>query len=523
MMGNKKRNALITAAVGGDNFAVEELCRQNEQGVLYLCIKLMGNVADGEDAAQECLMILHNKIATLQSPQAFSSWLYRIVANQCNLMKREKAKKKLVLLEDDDSLMVEVSTENLPHEEVEREELQTLIRQAINSLPEDCKLCIVLFYYENLKYEEIGKVLGVTATDVGNLLVKGKKLIRRYIEEAEEKENRKFGAFLPLLKPALAQDAEQLTKGRLRLAKPENKKKKPPFIFKWHFANKMVAVLLSAVAGTIFLTSGNHNLSLRGLPNAGGAPAGAATNSGTGGKGVVAGGPAQSTANATPQSNAGTASSTAAAPASTVNAGTTPATSTSGTGPKQVQNQTPQSVGAQPEKDCQLQLGWYAKGTVQNAGVTVSSGNVPAGGMVQVVFYDDLQQVKQQVEVAANAQASIQNQHSAQQAIAYIKNAEGVTLLSKSVDLKISAQQATLTLTVTGPGTMQITATGFSPRLNLLVLYANGQEFAQITFEEGGEYSGTATVPQQAVITAKLFAAEDYPSGFCVPSNPIQT
>lgn len=205
--------ALVEQAIAGDAQAFEELCRQKAKSILYLCIKVMGNVHDGEDAAQEVLIVMQKHITRLRSPEAFSSWLYQITVRKCRKMKKQMQSKQVTYLESEADNLQEDRGDFLPQEFADKAESKEVVMEAISELPENCRICVILFYYEALKYKEIATVLGIKTSDVGSLIAKSKKLIRKRLEAKVTVQDTASVAYLisvPGLGALLGQEANVL-------------------------------------------------------------------------------------------------------------------------------------------------------------------------------------------------------------------------------------------------------------------------------------------------------------------------
>lgn len=185
-MENESLQTLVKQAMGGSIKALEELCRCKCKDILYICIQLMGNVQDGEDASQEVLMALQKNITTLQSAQAFSSWLYRLTLNICNGHRRKTLKYRYAApLEECDEDLLEESADYLPQSYIENTEKTNRVLRAIQSLPYNYRVSLLLYYYEDLSYQEIAAAMDTTERAVANCLLRAKKAVKKKLESTD--------------------------------------------------------------------------------------------------------------------------------------------------------------------------------------------------------------------------------------------------------------------------------------------------------------------------------------------------
>ena len=73
----------IARAARGDANAFETLMGAYEKKIYALCLRMMGNPHDGEDAAQEAMLRIWRTIGQYRFESAFSTWVYRVTASCC--------------------------------------------------------------------------------------------------------------------------------------------------------------------------------------------------------------------------------------------------------------------------------------------------------------------------------------------------------------------------------------------------------------------------------------------------------
>lgn len=192
---------LVEKARQGDSKAFEELCSRKLTSILLLCKNIMQSWADAEDAAQEVMIKMQKDIQALEAPEAFLSWLNRLVFNTCwNMRKKQMRHSTQPIPEEDNLDFQDVSPEGLPGQLLEWSEERWHIMDAIHSLPDQYRTCIFLYYYENLTYKEIAQVMDVTPYAVTNYMNRGKAALRLKLKEKgiADAENIPFGMVIPL-------------------------------------------------------------------------------------------------------------------------------------------------------------------------------------------------------------------------------------------------------------------------------------------------------------------------------------
>jgi len=133
----------------------------------YACAyAILGDFQLAEDAAQEAFVSAWQKLPQLREPEAFPGWFRRIVLTECNRLTRGN---RLRLTSLEDGLQVS-SVLDHPHTTFEQKELKSVVFSAIEKLPENERLVVVLFYLEEKSQRDISTFLEVPTTTVAKRL-----------------------------------------------------------------------------------------------------------------------------------------------------------------------------------------------------------------------------------------------------------------------------------------------------------------------------------------------------------------
>jgi RNA polymerase sigma-70 factor (ECF subfamily) len=154
----------------------DEVVRAHADRVYRLAYRLSGNRADAEDLTQETFVRVFRSLAEY-TPGTFEGWLHRITTNLFLDMVRRRQRIRFDALPDDvgDRL---ASRELGPEQAYEHRNLDPEIQAALDALPPDFRVAVVLCDLEELSYEEIAATLNIKVGTVRSRIHRGRVLLR---------------------------------------------------------------------------------------------------------------------------------------------------------------------------------------------------------------------------------------------------------------------------------------------------------------------------------------------------------
>lgn len=165
-----------------DHEAFRELIERHQNAVVGTVAKMLGNPSEAEDIAQQVFLRLWKARARYQVKAKFTTYLYTITRNQVFNESRRRSRRKESSLDqrkEDYELELPANPNQQPDNEQLNAELRAAIDEAITALPEKQRLAVVLRRYQNLPYEEIAKVLGLTVSAVKSQLFRARGTLRQ--------------------------------------------------------------------------------------------------------------------------------------------------------------------------------------------------------------------------------------------------------------------------------------------------------------------------------------------------------
>lgn len=136
---------------------------------------------DVTDMVQDVFVKTYVNINSFDPGQRFSPWIYRIAHNTFVNKISWKSVRKLVSIDSDEIFTLSLaSNENVERESIKREEKEQIDKH-INALDEKYREPILLFFYEELSYEEIAEVLKIPINTVGIRILRGKEKLKKLL------------------------------------------------------------------------------------------------------------------------------------------------------------------------------------------------------------------------------------------------------------------------------------------------------------------------------------------------------
>jgi RNA polymerase sigma-70 factor (ECF subfamily) len=177
---------LVTAIQKGRTERFGELVQRYQQRLYNFGLRMCGDVCDAEDLVQDTFLNVHRYINGFRYETKFKNWLYRIATSTC-IKKRRKSKfapdHELSLDDFKPSDDAQIDTEppawaKMPLEQLLNEELASVIKEGIISLPEKYRLVIVLRDLEGFSTAETAQILNIKPTNVKVRLHRARLFLR---------------------------------------------------------------------------------------------------------------------------------------------------------------------------------------------------------------------------------------------------------------------------------------------------------------------------------------------------------
>ena len=183
-------NELIARCQLGERQAFDELITRYQRYVFNLIYQHLGKDVDIEDIAQEIFIRVFRFIKKFRGEASFESWVYKIVLNYCrSYARRRSVFNRLFFVQverGDDERSVDIidaqaSPESNPMQIIEHQKIATDILRELRRLPEIYKDVLIMREVNELSYEEISEILGISIGTVKSRISRARSMIREKV------------------------------------------------------------------------------------------------------------------------------------------------------------------------------------------------------------------------------------------------------------------------------------------------------------------------------------------------------
>lgn len=197
---------LVGRARRGDTDAVSALYERTYSKVYYTVKSMIKNEDDVLDVLQDAYLKAFTHLNSFEGGEKFLPWVKQIAANTARDRLRRKTPALFGELTADETQtpaeerIPDERPAALPEASLDAAETQRLIREILDSLPDDQRAVVGMYYYEELSVREIAEALGVSESAVKSRLLYARRKIEARVRDLEKKGTKLYGAApLPFL------------------------------------------------------------------------------------------------------------------------------------------------------------------------------------------------------------------------------------------------------------------------------------------------------------------------------------
>lgn len=183
--------ATLDSAVNGDTAALDQVLRMIRPHVERQLLRYPVSDEDRRDLLQATLMQIVRRLGSFRAESSFSTWLFRVTANEALMLMRSRRRHRARVIEgldweelatlpsvnDNEVVQVDAGAAN--------RERDARIRDALKELPEDYRDVVVAHYHLDLGLQEIADKLAITESAVRSRLHRARTRLRTLLERDE--------------------------------------------------------------------------------------------------------------------------------------------------------------------------------------------------------------------------------------------------------------------------------------------------------------------------------------------------
>ena len=176
----EEEKRLFARARNDDASAFEKIFRSYVKELCSFAAYYVKSYDAAEDIVQNLFLLLWERRATIRIDGLLKTYLFTSVRNlSLNFLKHQSVDRK----SSDTYSMLCAASSATPHEIAEYRELDILITQALEKIPERCRIVFILSRYFNMKYAEIAEILEISVKTVDAQMVKATKILRSALRD----------------------------------------------------------------------------------------------------------------------------------------------------------------------------------------------------------------------------------------------------------------------------------------------------------------------------------------------------
>jgi RNA polymerase sigma-70 factor, ECF subfamily len=161
----------VKKAQKGDKLAFTRLIKEYEIYLYKVSTSIMGSDQEGLDATQEALIKAYISLPSLNEPKYFKTWLTRILIRECTKLKRNQNKVVSIY-----GVKEKAGESHLREEHLD-------LKEAINSLEEEYRMVVLLYYIQDLPLKEVAVILEQPEGTIKSRLSRARKRLAELLEK----------------------------------------------------------------------------------------------------------------------------------------------------------------------------------------------------------------------------------------------------------------------------------------------------------------------------------------------------
>lgn len=158
-----------------DDPRLAAIYEEHSQSIYYLALRFLGDPTQAEDATHDVFLKAFRKLQDFKGQSSLRTWLYRIAVNHCQNLTQSWRARHIFSNADDAVWETAAAQADSPLRLLEIKELGQRIQKALDALPDEYRLLLLLVADEQLSYEEVAGLTGQTTDAIRGKLHRARK------------------------------------------------------------------------------------------------------------------------------------------------------------------------------------------------------------------------------------------------------------------------------------------------------------------------------------------------------------
>jgi RNA polymerase sigma-70 factor (ECF subfamily) len=182
---------LLRQCAQGNNAALEELVRRYQPPLARLLSRLLSSPEDVEEALLTVFVQAWQHARTFQYRSKVGTWLYRIATNLAyDIQRQHKKRQAQAQIEQAEYGRYQSNAEEEALRRIDQEQQARALQKALDRLHPTDRLVLVLYYYEQMDYEQIQGITQLSYTVLKTRLTRARRRLRQLLEEEDREVGR---------------------------------------------------------------------------------------------------------------------------------------------------------------------------------------------------------------------------------------------------------------------------------------------------------------------------------------------
>ena len=175
----------------GDEAAFAKLVTNYQDRLIGIFRNLVGDQEAAEDLTQDLFLRIYRARHGYQPNAKLSTWVFRIATNLASNSRRTKGRRKEIQLKTSESgpmgarpaeKVLADKSSLMPSRQFDKQEVQQLVRDALETLSERQRIALLLHKFEGMSYADIGEAMELSPQAVKSLLSRARESLRTRLE-----------------------------------------------------------------------------------------------------------------------------------------------------------------------------------------------------------------------------------------------------------------------------------------------------------------------------------------------------